>query len=91
MVGRDRTHEHLLAVFLLGVLLLLPPFLEIFNRPMSILGVPALYLYLFLTWATLIGLTAAVTRRIDIAQSNRGGTGDAPPDGLHPPQGQRDA
>ena len=41
------TRERLLALFLLGMLLFLSPFLSIFNTPGRILGLPSLYLYLF--------------------------------------------
>jgi hypothetical protein len=61
----DRTREHLTALFLLGVLLLVPPFLLVFNRPVQVLGLPLLYLYLFAAWAGLIALVAVVVRRID--------------------------
>jgi hypothetical protein len=74
MIRRNRTQEQLVALFALGALLLLPPLLVIFNRPVRVLGVPVLYLYLFLAWAAVIGLTAAVVRHIGAAQ-----TGSAPP------------
>ena len=62
MVRRDTTHERLVALFLLGVLLLVPPVLVVFNRVERVLGVPLLYLYLFAAWALLIGLAALVAR-----------------------------
>jgi peptidoglycan/LPS O-acetylase OafA/YrhL len=89
MIGRSRTHERLIALFLLGLLLLLPPVLVIFNQPARIAGVPVLYLYLFFAWAILIGLTAAVTRRIGDEQT-RVGNGASPPDG-DAAERQRDA
>ena len=64
MVRRDTTHERLVALFMLGVLLLVPPVLVVFNRVERVLGVPLLYLYLFAAWALLIGLAALVARRI---------------------------
>jgi hypothetical protein len=64
MIRRERTNELLVALFLLGVVLLLPPVLLVFNRPERIMGVPVLYLYLFAAWAVLIGLVAAIARRI---------------------------
>jgi hypothetical protein len=86
-----RTHERLVALFLLGVLLLLPPLLAIFNHPVRILGVPVLYLYLFIAWATVIGLTAAVMRLVDLAHDNRGEPSDTPSGGSPPVEGRRDA
>ncbi len=52
--------ERLVALFLLGVLLLNPPLLTIFDEPVLVAGVPALYLYLFAAWALLIVLLALV-------------------------------
>jgi hypothetical protein len=89
MIRSNRTQEQLVALFVLGALLLLPPLLAIFNRPVRVLGVPVLYLYLFVAWAAVIGLTAAVARRIGAAQSS-GGTGAAPPDPTAA-EGQHDA
>jgi hypothetical protein len=59
------THERLMALFLLGVLLFTPPFLGIFNQPERILGLPTLYLYLFAAWTLLIVLVALVIEGSD--------------------------
>ena len=59
------TRERLLALFLLGMLLFLSPFLSIFNTPDRILGLPSLYLYLFASWTLLIALVAVVIERSD--------------------------
>jgi hypothetical protein len=59
------THERLVALFLLGLLLFTPPFLGIFNQPDRILGFPTLYLYLFATWTLLIVLVALVIESSD--------------------------
>ena len=65
MLQHDRTREYLIALFLFGVLLLVPPFLLVFNRPERVLGLPLLYLYLFAAWTWLIVLGAVIARRID--------------------------
>ena len=67
MLGPGRTRERLTALFFLGVLMLVPPLLVIFNTPTRILGVPALYLYLFVAWALLIALLALAIERGDAA------------------------
>jgi hypothetical protein len=64
MVRPKRTSERLVALFLLGVLLLFPPLLGVFNQPVRSFGVPLLFLYLFVIWAVLILLTAAVVRSL---------------------------
>ena len=74
------THERLVALFLLGVLLFTPPFLGIFNTPDRILGLPSLYLYLFAAWTLLIVL---VTLAIESSDADEGPARmtDAPPGG----------
>jgi hypothetical protein len=79
MIRRARTQEQLVALFVLGALLLLPPLLVIFNQPVRVLGVPVLYLYLFVVWIAVIGLTAAIARRIDARENSA--SGGSPPEG----------
>ncbi len=50
--------ERLAVLFLFGIMVLSPPFLFIFDRPVLIAGIPVLYLYLFTAWAVLIVLLA---------------------------------
>jgi hypothetical protein len=52
--------QRLLALFAAGWLLLNYPLLALFGSLRSAGGIPALYLYLFLAWAALIGLIALV-------------------------------
>lgn len=54
--------ERTTALFLFGALALSPPFLAIFGVDVLFLGVPLLYLYLFVVWALLIGLLALASR-----------------------------
>ncbi len=63
MQAPSRTRELLVALFLLGALLLAPPLLIIFNKATRILGIPTLYLYLFVVWTALIALVAVVVER----------------------------
>ena len=65
MIRRSRNGERLFALFLLGLLLLLPPVLLVFNRPVRVLGVPLLFLYVFTAWALLIALVARLARDED--------------------------
>ncbi len=59
------TNERLTALFILAVLVFMPPFLGIFNSATRVWGIPALYLYLFTAWAALIALMAIVVERSD--------------------------
>lgn len=52
-----------IAVFLLGCLAFGYPLLALFNVPTTVVGVPALYLYVFSAWAALILLIAWAVRR----------------------------
>jgi hypothetical protein len=49
-----RTAERVAAFFLLFVACLVWPLLGIANRPVLVLGVPALVLYLFAVWAAMV-------------------------------------
>ena len=63
MLRPSRTRELLIALFLLGAVLFAPPLLIIFNTATRILGIPALYFYLFVVWAALIALVALAVER----------------------------
>ena len=64
-MNRSRlTGQRLAAVFLLGCALLDYPLLSLFDRPGEVFGVPLLYAYLFVAWAVLIALMAAVIERV---------------------------
>jgi len=71
------TRERLLALFVLGILLFTPPFLGIFNIPDRIVGIPTIYLYLFVAWMLLILLLALVIERSD-AEENPAGMPELP-------------
>jgi hypothetical protein len=59
----ERLGARLVMVAAFGALLLLPPILPQFDRAELVLGVPILWGYLFLAWAVIIGLIAAVLGR----------------------------
>jgi hypothetical protein len=61
---KRRSAERQVSLFLLGVVLLAPPVLLAFDKPLRVAGIPMLYFYLFAAWAVLIGLTAALSERI---------------------------
>ena len=52
--------QRLMTVFLIGVLLLFSPVVALFERPLRLFGIPALYLYLFGVWAAIIVATALI-------------------------------
>ena len=56
-----RSHRLLFLTVLFGALLNFP-LLAVFDHDGRVGGVPVLYLYMLLTWALLVGLTAWLTR-----------------------------
>ncbi|MEZ5788998.1 MAG: hypothetical protein R3D62_21490 [Xanthobacteraceae bacterium] len=79
MIRRGLTGERLSALFLLGLVLLLPPLIGVFDKPVLVAGIPLLYLYLFAAWGGLILLTALAVERPaaedDVANDEPGMTG----------------
>jgi hypothetical protein len=63
MIRSSIKSQRLVALFLLGALLFNYPLLALFNRAAEVLGIPVLYAYIFLSWASLIGLLAMVIER----------------------------
>ena len=60
---QSRLRERLIALFLLGTALFSPPLLFLFDKPIRVIGLPILYLYLFLAWGMLIALVALAGKR----------------------------
>jgi hypothetical protein len=65
MKRADPKADRLVALFLLGFALFNYPFLAIFNHARLALGVPLLYLYLFVAWGAVIALAALITAGSD--------------------------
>jgi hypothetical protein len=63
MTGPGIKGQRLVALFLLGVLLLNYPLLNLFASDGRILGIPVLYAYVFSAWALLIALMALVVEK----------------------------
>jgi hypothetical protein len=60
---RDKINgRRLVGLFLLGMLLFNFPLLHLFNRSVLVLGIPALYLYLFAAWSLIIFLILMISR-----------------------------
>jgi hypothetical protein len=55
--------QRLAALFLLGFLLLNYPLLDLFSVSSHVLGIPALYVYVFVVWALLIALMALAVEK----------------------------
>jgi hypothetical protein len=55
--------ERLVALFLLGWIAFNPPILTLFGVPATVLGLPVLYLYLFVAWGVVILLAGLTVSR----------------------------
>ena len=50
IIDRQRLRESWLIFFILGIIMMTFPFLNIFNKPMLLFGIPLLFLYLTVGW-----------------------------------------
>lgn len=64
----SRALQRLVALALAGALALNYPLLSLFDSAAPVLGVPLLWLYLFVVWGLLIVLVAATLERIGRAR-----------------------
>lgn len=71
LAGPHKISERSVALFLLGGLAFSPPLLFIFSAERSILGVPLLYLYLFVAWFVLIVLVGMLAGRVRLGSRGR--------------------
>ena len=58
----DDRSARLTAVAVLGLVLLSPPLLAVFDSDITVFGVPLLWAYLFAAWAFVIALIAVAKR-----------------------------
>lgn len=63
MTPESIKNRRLVGVFLLGCVLFNYPILSLFSRRIALLGIPALYLYVFCAWALLIALIIISVQR----------------------------
>ena len=63
MVKRTIANQKLIGLFLLASVLLNFPIIGIFGRSVLVMGIPLLYLYIFLVWLLLIVAIAMVVER----------------------------
>ncbi len=70
MLTMTQRTERLVVLAVIGVLALNYPALSLFAYGGLVFGIPVLYLYLFLVWAGLIALAAAIIERKTGAMSS---------------------
>lgn len=59
----ERTRARLVALAVVAFALFSYPLLRVFDREVIVVGVPLVWLYLFVAWGLLIVLVARTTRR----------------------------
>jgi len=70
--------EAWILCFLLGVIMLNYPFIHIFNKDSTLLGIPILILYLMIGWPLSILVIFLFTRLLRNEEADRRGNGDDP-------------
>ncbi len=56
--------ERLIGLFLIGAIGFSPPVMSLVNKPVLVVGVPLLYLYLFGLWILLVALAGIVVTQL---------------------------
>lgn len=64
LLQRLRLKESWVIFFLMGIIMMNVPFIGIFNKPVTLFGVPLLYLYLQLGWLVSILFISIFTKSI---------------------------
>ena len=63
---RQQSKESIIILFVVGALALNYPLLDLFDRAALPLGIPLLYLYLYLVWLAIIALLVAIVERSEL-------------------------
>lgn len=74
ILKRLQLKETWILFFILGIIMMNYPFIEIFNKPTYIGGFPLLYLYLHIGWLVSIFVIYLFTRATDIPDDRDSGT-----------------
>jgi Na+-driven multidrug efflux pump len=65
LLSRLRLKESWVIFFILGIIMMNYPFINIFNKPDRLFGMPALYFYLQFGWLISILVIVIFTKSID--------------------------
>ncbi|MCG5499744.1 hypothetical protein [Ectothiorhodospira lacustris] len=63
MTPPSGARERYVAAFMLGLALFFPPLLAVFDVPATLLGIPVLFLYLYLAWLVVILVVLLIVLR----------------------------
>ncbi len=65
---RQQSREHIIILFVGGVIALNYPLLDLFDRAWAPFGIPLLYCYLYLAWLVIIVLLIVVVEHSEIRE-----------------------
>ncbi|MDG4551944.1 MAG: hypothetical protein P9F19_01945 [Candidatus Contendobacter sp.] len=68
---RQQSKEYIVILFIVGILALNYPVLDLFDRSWMPFGVPLLYLYLYLAWLALIVVLIVVVEHSEIHRTEQ--------------------
>jgi hypothetical protein len=77
--AEGRLADRALALMAATLVLLTPPVIGIFDRPVLLLGIPLLHIYCYVVWLAAIGCGAWLSARLNVTKHDGGG--DAGPIG----------
>ena len=69
---RIRIRESWVIFFILGIIMMNYPFIDVFNKEKNLFGMPWLYLYFNLGWLLSIGIIYLFTRASTTADRQKG-------------------
>lgn len=76
MIAGRRHRENIIILFVAGLLALNYPLLSIFEVGQLVLGIPLLYLYVYLVWLVIIVVMAIVVARSELRAGERSDSRD---------------
>ncbi len=84
---RQQSREHIVILFVGGVIALNYPLLDLFDRAWAPFGIPLLYCYLYLAWLVIIVLLIMVVEHSEIREPGESPKPLAPPpENIRPPE-----
>ncbi len=69
---RLNLNESWVIFFILGIIMMNYPFINIFNKPAQFFGLPMLFLYLYIGWLVSILVIALFVKALDHRDTNKG-------------------
>ncbi len=87
---RQQSKESIVVLFVVGVLALNYPFLNLFDRAWMPLGIPLLYLYMYLLWLAIIVLLIVIVEHSQLPPAEQEQPSPPPENASFPETGGAD-